>query len=416
MASDYVWGWLYVDGNIIYDAAIGSTYDRDVIAFVKLHFNLKYVEILNVLYRKLAINPESFKLKIFRRFKNPSTNKYGVVLIVDDDDVEYMFESVDDSESKPRVELYIEKVPIGMSISSGDMFRYSNVGENTSSNHGSKSFQGGIDCISSGSSSRTWFMGGASSEGSRGTKSVQWGVDCVSSTSSRGSRGNTELTDDDIPYYRSFDGSSMIASDLEYGMQKATELHNPAELAKGMLFESKEQLINLVKKVHISNHQMIKVLKSDPLTWDVVCQQNSEGCEWKLRARKRKSHNFFEIMEIKGPHTCINHSISQDHPNLDASHIADIIIDLLAADPNVSEKVLVAAITKEVGYVPTRKKVRDGKKIATMKIYGSWEQSYQELSLLMSVLQSMGIGAVSWYFKEHDLGGPLPQVCNLLKL
>lgn len=81
-----------------------------------------------------------------------------------------------------------------MSLSSGDMFRYSNVGENTSSNHGSKSVQGSIDCISSGSLIRTRFMSGASSEGSR---------------------GNTELMDEDIPYYRSFDGSSMIASDSE---------------------------------------------------------------------------------------------------------------------------------------------------------------------------------------------------------
>lgn len=89
---------MFGDGYIL----IGSTYDRDVIAFVKLHFNLKHVEIQNVLYRKLDINPESFKLKIFRRFKNPSTNKYGVVSIVDDD-VEFMFESVGDSESKARV-------------------------------------------------------------------------------------------------------------------------------------------------------------------------------------------------------------------------------------------------------------------------------------------------------------------------
>ncbi|KAK1394875.1 hypothetical protein POM88_013931 [Heracleum sosnowskyi] len=132
MSSDpYVWAWLYIDGNIMYDDVIESTYDRDVIGFVKLHFNLRYEGILNILYRKLSIDPELFKLRVSRRFKNPTTNKYGVVLIADDDDVEYMLESLDDSESKVRVELYIEKVQIGMGQSSIDLVQCSKVGEGT---------------------------------------------------------------------------------------------------------------------------------------------------------------------------------------------------------------------------------------------------------------------------------------------
>ncbi|KAK1366066.1 MULE domain-containing protein [Heracleum sosnowskyi] len=99
-------------------------------------------------------------------------------------------------------------------------------------------------------------------------------------------------------------------------------------------------------------------------------------------------------METKGPHTCINHSISQDHSNLDSSHIATIIIDLIVADPAVSEKVLEVVIVKEVGYVPSRKRIRDGKKIATMKIYGSWEQSYEELPHFMNVLQTVNRGHI----------------------
>lgn len=109
--------------------------------------------------------------------------------------------------------------------------------------------------------------------------------------------------------------------------KKVGELHNPTKLKKGAMFESKEKLMSVVKKVHITNHQEIKVVKSDTLTWEVVCKQNNEGCRWRLRVRKRKFHNFFEIMKTEGPHTCLKKSITQDHRNLSSSLIAEIIIN-----------------------------------------------------------------------------------------
>ncbi|XP_074342179.1 uncharacterized protein LOC141679626 [Apium graveolens] len=113
----------------------------------------------------------------------------------------------------------------------------------------------------------------------------------------------------------------------------------------------------MVKKVHIANHLEIKVVKSDSVTWEVVCKQNYEGYKWRLRGRKRKLHDHFEFMDTKGPHTCVNQAISQDHFNLSSSYITEMIMDLVAADPTVSEKVLMAAIVKDVGYKPSSKKI-----------------------------------------------------------
>lgn len=79
---------LYYDGNIMNDNVAGCAYDKDVVRFVKLNFNLRYQELLHVLYTKLYIYPNLFKLNVSRRFMNPTTSKYKVVLIVDDDDVE----------------------------------------------------------------------------------------------------------------------------------------------------------------------------------------------------------------------------------------------------------------------------------------------------------------------------------------
>lgn len=166
--------------------------------------------------------------------------------------------------------------------------------------------QGWSEHVSSGSSSITLFISSSGSE-----------VNSIA---------NSEFTDADIPYYKSFDESSMVVSNLDSGIEKDSQVHNPTELTKGIMFESKEKLISVVKKVHISNHQKIKVIKSDSVTWEVGCKQDIDGCQWRLRARKRNAHNFFEIIDTKGPHTCFNQLISQDHRNIDSSHIAEIIV------------------------------------------------------------------------------------------
>ncbi|KAK1388475.1 hypothetical protein POM88_016653 [Heracleum sosnowskyi] len=397
--SKFVMGWLYCDGNIVNNSVIGSMYDKDPIRFVKLLFNLNFRGLLDLLYAKLFIDPNLYKLRVLRRVMNSTTNKFGIAPIVDDDDVDYLFESLDGLGSKTHVELYVEKIPIGLSESSNDMVQCSKIGEsseNTSTSHNSRSVQFSEN-ISSDSSSRSLYMNRVDGEGN--------------------SRGSSEFRDDDIPYYRSFDGSLMVISYQEPVMQNVGDLHSPAELRKGMVFETKEELLEAVKRVHISNHQEFEVVRSDVLTWYVECKLTSTGCPWRMRARKRTTHNFFEIMDTNGPHNCLNQLISQDHRNLNCSNIAEIITSLIAADPSVSDKVLLSTILKEYGYTPSKKKLRDARRIATNSVYGSWEQSYQKLPLFLNALQRSNPGTyVDWYFKEHDLGQPISEVVKFKRV
>ncbi|KAK1398564.1 hypothetical protein POM88_008427 [Heracleum sosnowskyi] len=198
-SSDYkfVCGWLYCDGKVMNDSVVDCVYDKNVISFVKLYSNLKYEQVLNVVYKKLFLDPKLFKLKIWRRFMNPTTNKFIVVLMVDDDDAEYMFELLVDCGSEsgskaPVVELYIEKIPIDLRGNSNES-QCSKFGvAPTNSLGSSQSIQQSTGAyVSSGSSSRSLFMTSASSEGN--------------------SRGSSEFNDDVIPYYKSFDGSLIIS-------------------------------------------------------------------------------------------------------------------------------------------------------------------------------------------------------------
>ncbi|XP_074376682.1 uncharacterized protein LOC141718204 [Apium graveolens] len=128
------------------------------------------------------------------------------------------------------------------------------------------------------------------------------------------------------------------------------------------------------------------------------------GCNWKLKARKRSVHDHFEIMESLGPHTCMNPSITQDHSNLKSSDIAEAIRAQIIADPNIKEKVLLATAENLFGYHPNRKKIRNAKKIVMEDVHGSWEGSYSGLPYLMEMLQCFNNGTkVDWLFKKDEM-------------
>ncbi|KAK1400212.1 hypothetical protein POM88_010075 [Heracleum sosnowskyi] len=123
----------------------------------------------------------------------------------------------------PSSSSILKKIPSGLRKNSNESIQCSKFGvAPTNSSGSSKSVQqsnGSSAYVPSGCSSRALFMTSASSGGN--------------------SRGSSDFNDDDIPYYKSFDGSSMVVSDPQHGIGKVSEIHNPIELMKGMMFDSK---------------------------------------------------------------------------------------------------------------------------------------------------------------------------------
>ena len=56
------------------------------------------------------------------------------------------------------------------------------------------------------------------------------------------------------------------------------------------------------------------------------CKKAEEcQCPWKLRAMVVKDTSFFAINKYKGPHTCVNPCLNQDHQQLDSNLVTDHI-------------------------------------------------------------------------------------------
>ncbi|KAL8157715.1 hypothetical protein AgCh_002427 [Apium graveolens] len=307
--SDFIWGWVFCDGNIVMDDAEGVKYDRKMTRLVKLEPNLKFEGLLNLLHTKLWTDSTLYKLNVSRRFLNPSTNMFEIAPMFDDDDIEYMFESVAFSKLRNYVELYVDKISVGSGKNLNVGGEMSISGERSSSSYNSKKLR--------------------TSESGRVSGGVSGG---------------------------SFDGSSMVASFHESVMNKSVDILNASELQKGRMFETKKELMRVVKDVHIANHQEIKVVRSDPVGWEVECKRKMNGL-------------------------------------------------------GVSEKILEATVVSHFGYRPTRRKIRHPREITEKALFKSSDESYEYLPKFMNALQSFNHGTfVDWHFKKHDLGEPIAEV------
>ncbi|KAK1379316.1 SWIM-type domain-containing protein [Heracleum sosnowskyi] len=378
--SNFIVAWIYVDGNIRQTQLDGFVYDKSVSKHVKLDTSMQFDDLCDVLCSKLNIDRSKYGLKLFYRCKNPDDMKYGIVPIDDDDDVELMFGVVISKGTPFFVEIYLEKILNCELIESS-----SRVAEMSSSRH-----------LEGQTSSSRCFGGEMSS--SRFMK-VREGVE----SRMRIEKSAPEYVGNSRNY-ASFDDSVLRTRD---------DVFSPMELREGMVFATKEELAHTIKQVHIRNHQEIVVTRSNQLNWHVACKWKADGCEWKLKARKRSANGYFQIMVTSGPHTCMSTTITQDHPNLNSSHIVEAIKAQIVADPTIKEKVLMATTKNVFGYQPGRKKVRNAKKLAMNEVHGSWEGSYEDLPHLMEALQSFNVGTkVDWFFKEDELGecGSLEEV------
>ncbi|KAL8123976.1 hypothetical protein AgCh_011833 [Apium graveolens] len=353
--------WLYIDGNIIQNGVDGCCYDSPMSRFVRLDVSFKFKQLCDVVYAKLNIDSRSYGLKIMHRCFNPVTKMFAVAPILDDDDVELMFELVTSLGVKNCVvELYVERVgyvdrgvdvdvnvdvplPLNSSseqiglgcgdlgkrggdfrdgLRSGKRWKTVEVGrdlgrEGGNVEVGQRLGEGGGNVEGSGDLGRggdiVELSDGVESDGSN---KKMFYMERVDTQGKRVSRKGNKGGDSGIPLYRSFDGSFMVASLKEPVFTAIGDVTNVTDLDKGMVFVSRDELADIVSQVHNRNQQEIKVMRADASHWTADCKQKPSGCKWRLTASKRRRHGFFEIMNISGSHTCGILSVAPDNANL----------------------------------------------------------------------------------------------------
>nr|KAJ0213933.1 hypothetical protein LSAT_V11C400197080 [Lactuca sativa] len=174
-------------------------------------------------------------------------------------------------------------------------------------------------------------------------------------------------------------------------------------------FKDKEELIRAIKLYSIRTHKPFEVVETRPTLWTIRCKLHLQsGCKWQVRAIKRKRSGYFEITKYMGPHTCLYNNISQDHPNLDGSLIAQETKHLIKEQPSISIPALRAEIVDKLGYIPSYKKVWTGKQKAIEQVFGNWEESYSALPKFLCAVQKFNPGTiVEWLVSSSTNEEPM---------
>ncbi|KAF7844445.1 uncharacterized protein G2W53_001350 [Senna tora] len=108
------------------------------------------------------------------------------------------------------------------------------------------------------------------------------------------------------------------------------------ELYDGMKFSTKAALRKQVKLYSIKTNTTFVVVKSCSNYEDWRCPYFGKSCTWELRATQKVNTNHWEITIYPSKHTCVNTTLTQDHPKLDFDLIATCIVSMVTRELDVS--------------------------------------------------------------------------------
>ncbi|XP_016163130.1 uncharacterized protein LOC107605680 [Arachis ipaensis] len=171
-------------------------------------------------------------------------------------------------------------------------------------------------------------------------------------------------------------------------------LSGEMELEVGLKFLNRETAMLAVKNYNIRRGAEYKVVESDQTRYVCRCKQFGDQCRWSVRVAKTRASRFWMIRKYEGPHSCLATSMSQDHAQLDSDVICHHIHPMVQADATICVKVLQGSVESAYGYKVSYKKVWHAKQKAIVKIYGDWDESYDQLRRYFNALQAFIPGTI----------------------
>ncbi|KAH1241677.1 hypothetical protein GmHk_07G019202 [Glycine max] len=153
------------------------------------------------------------------------------------------------------------------------------------------------------------------------------------------------------------------------GLEMPSTFNVGQELYVGMEFDSKDAVKNAVKQYVMKVHQSFKVVESKSNKYVVCClNKNAEcPCPFYMRAIISKKTDTWKVTQWGGPHTCLNMTMTQDHEKLDSDLIATCMI---REDPSIKISLIQERINSEFAYKVSYKKAWLAKQKAIAIEYG----------------------------------------------
>jgi hypothetical protein len=100
----------------------------------------------------------------------------------------------------------------------------------------------------------------------------------------------------------------------------------------------------------------------------------------------------FKITSLVGPHTCGSTEPNQKHRQLTSKFIANHLLPVVKQDPTISIRGVIGIVTFKWNYTVKYGKAWRAHQRALRMIYGSWEDAYERLPVMLNAMKVANLG------------------------
>ena len=342
--ADYVRFLIFAHGNII-SGSLGPEYDRPPVKKVKVRVGTSFIRFVRVICEATGIDHSTNRVEIVHRHPiyMPHGVSYFLVTIGDDDDLEGLMEMAKENGNERIQCLYIRTCESSNVTEEDHMTQETQENPSTTAHrntyytHPNMEMQNAgpayeapvLDNTVMGIESSYEPVAAAEMEPQLDVEAEQEQVDDPeyddhmlvdhnivfqeSSASEEdddqeehaddggGTSSNPQAVRDAIPYYNHGGDSGLCEYD-DYINAMCSGHCATDDLKKGMRFNTKDELVCFVKQWHADNQRDYTVRESKSSKWDIYCKEKEkQGCNWRLRACKKKIDGIFVISILEGP-------------------------------------------------------------------------------------------------------------------
>jgi len=147
-------------------------------------------------------------------------------------------------------------------------------------------------------------------------------------------------------------------------------------IEEGSLFPSMEEFKMLLRTFAIRGKFDIQIQDSDTTRFRGHCK--GELCRWRIMARTIEDGKIVRVNKIVKPHNCSS-TAELISSMADQAWVAEKSIGILRTEPNIGAGELQKRLKAEYKVTTGYQTVWKAKEKAMAKLYGTWEQSFQNL-------------------------------------
>ena len=173
------------------------------------------------------------------------------------------------------------------------------------------------------------------------------------------------------------------------------------DLKENLIFESKEDLKEVISMIAIKKQFQYRVPKSDKKRFMARCID--EKCEWYLSVRVYKNTTMYKVCTYKNVHTCSLEFSNPDHRQA-SSHLISKYIQNMLGDPKVEYKTnqVISDVKRVLGVTVNYQKAWRAMQNARDEVLGPASDSYGLLPSYCHVLKKNNPGSVTKIMKDSQ--------------